>query len=129
MFFEDVAFQLQSDPFDYENGFQYGNMFPKEYIPYKNYDVPEVVPTSEKGDLLLKIYQYDFAVNDLSLYLDLNPNDSSIYSLFQKYTEELKMYIDVYESKYGPLELDHSDANEYMWYHNPWPWDKEGSHV
>ena len=71
--------------------------------------------------LILKIYEYNFALNDLSLYLDLNPDDKNVYSLFKKYTEEQRACVELYEKKYGPLELDDSDYSSYMWYKEPWP--------
>ena len=125
MFFEDIIFNVKNDNnvklFDYEDGFKYGNMFKNEYDPYKNYKVVQLESNSDVGKLLLKIYEYDFALNDLSLYLDLHPEDMDVYKLFKKYTEEQRKYIDMYEKKYGPMELDSSDYSNYMWDEGPWP--------
>lgn len=125
MFFDDIIFNLKStdsvDVFNYVDGFMYGNMFKNEYDPYKNYKVTKLESNCDKGDLLLKIYQYDFALNDLSLYLDLNPDDKVIYELFKKYTEEVNEYMDMYVKKYGPMELDESPYSSYMWDEGPWP--------
>ena len=63
----------------------------------------------------------DFALNDLSLYLDLHPDDNDVYELFKKYTEEETKYVDMYVKKYGPMELDDSPYNNYMWDEGPWP--------
>lgn len=125
MFFDDIIFNFNDNNktslFDYENGFMYGNMFKDEYDSYKNYKVPKLEGVNEKADLLLKIYQYDFALNDLSLYLDLHPDNKEIYNLFKLYTEEEKKYVEIYEKKYGPMELDNSPYNSYMWDEGPWP--------
>lgn len=125
MFFDDILFNINEDNlvdlFDYENGFMYGNMFKNEYDPYKNYRVAKLESNSDIGKLLLKIYEYDFALNDLSLYLDLHPENEKIYKLFRKYTEEQRKYVDIYEKKYGPMELTESDYSNYMWYEGPWP--------
>ncbi len=125
MFFDDIIFNFKNtenvDVFNYEDGFMYGNMFKNEYDPYKNYKVARLESNCDKGDLLLKIYQYDFALNDLSLYLDLHPDDKAIYELFKKYTEEANEYVDIYVKKYGPMELDDSPYNSYMWDEGPWP--------
>lgn len=125
MFFEDIIFNIKDDDnvnlFSYEDGFKYGNMFKNEYDSYKNYRVLDLESNTELGKLLLKIYEYDFALNDLALYLDLHPEDMSVYKLFKKYTEEQRKYVDMYEKKYGPMELDNSDYTNYLWDEGPWP--------
>lgn len=125
MFFEDIIFNFDTSDdiklFDYEEGFMYGNMFKNEYDSYKNYKVAQLKSNNELGELLLKIYEYDFALNDLSLYLDLHPEDNEVYRMFKRYTEELRRCVDVYEEKYGPMEIDNSDYSKYMWYEGPWP--------
>ena len=120
MFFDDIIFNIKDTDnnvlFDHEDGFMYGNMFRNEYDSYKNYRVAKLDSNTEIGKLLLKIYQYDFALNDLSLYLDLHPEDMDVYKVFKKYTEELREYVDLYEKKNGPIELDESNYNNYLWY-------------
>lgn len=133
MFFDDIIFNIKDDNnvmlFDYDDGFMYGNMFKNEYDPYKNYRVANLESNTEIGRLLLKIYQYDFALNDLSLYLDLHPEDMDVYKIFKRYTEEQRKYIDMYEKKFGPMELDESDYNSYLWYEGPWPFIGGGLNV
>jgi spore coat protein JB len=125
MFFDDIIFNMNNNKnvmlFDEEDGFMYGNMFKNEYDSYKNYKPVQLESNTELGKLLLKIYQYDFALNDLSLYLDLHPDDIESYKAFKKYTEELSKCVDVYEKKYGPMELDNSNYNNYLWDEGPWP--------
>ena len=125
MFFEDIIFNFNNNYdvklFNYNEGFMYGNMFKNEYDSYKNYKVAQLKSNTELGNILLKIYEYDFALNDLSLYLDLHPEDTEVYMLFKKYTEELRNYVEMYEKKYGPMELDSSNYNQYKWYEGPWP--------
>lgn len=129
MFFEDIIFEDSNDLFSIEDGLNYGNMFKNEYIGYKNYKVAKLVPTNNNGKLLLKIYQLDFALNDLSLYLDLHPDNRRIYELFREYSTKEKMLIQEYEEMYGPMELEDSNYDNYMWYMGAWPWTKEGSNV
>ncbi len=134
MFFENIIFDMNDNKnsmnpkiFNAKEGFMHGNMFKNEYEPYKNYKVAELVSSTEKGNLLLKIYEYDFALNDLSLYLDIHPEDKNLYNLFKKYTEEQRACIDMYEKKYGPLEINDSPYDSYMWEKGPWPF--EGGNV
>ena len=133
MFFDDIIFNVNNDNnvmlFDYDEGFMYGNMFRNEYDPYKNYRVSRLESNTDVGRLLLKIYQYDFALNDLSLYLDLHPEDMDVYRVFKKYTEEQRKCVDVYEKKYGPMELDESNYSNYLWYEGPWPFIGGGLNV
>ena len=133
MFFDDIIFNIKDNDnnvlFDHEDGFMYGNMFRNEYDSYRNYRVAKLDSNTEIGKLLLKIYQYDFALNDLSLYLDLHPEDMDVYKVFKKYTEELREYVDLYEKKNGPMELDESNYNNYLWYEGPWPFIGGGFNV
>ena len=133
MFFDDIIFNIKDNDnkvlFDHEDGFMYGNMFRNEYDSYKNYRVAKLDSNTEIGKLLLKIYQYDFALNDLSLYLDLHPEDMDVYKIFKKYTEELREYVSLYEKKNGPMELDESNYNNYLWYEGPWPFIGGGFNV
>ena len=98
-----------------------GNMFVNEYVPYKNYRVVKLEGKNEKDQLLLKIYEYDFAISDLGLYLDLHPEATNVYETFKKYTDEQRVCVDMYEKKYGPLELDESNYSTFMWEDGPWP--------
>ena len=132
MFFENINFLDKNDYtdlYDIEQGFMLGNMFKKEYIGYKNYKPQQLIAKSDKDVLMLKIYQYDFAINDLSLYLDLHPEDNDVYIKFREYTNNLNYLISSYESTYGPLELNDSDYDNYMWSCGNWPFDGGNKNV
>ena len=103
-----------------------GNMFKDEYIPYKNYKEKEIIVKDEKNALLLKIYETDFAIKDLNLYLDLHPEDQIIFNEFKKYINMYNDYKKRYEMEYGPLCLESTTNNTYNWINNPWPWDNMG---
>ena len=66
-----------------KEGLILGNMFSDEYEPYKNYRPSEIKINSEKERELLKIRELSFAVNDLNLKLDLEPNNDKLYKLFK----------------------------------------------
>ena len=104
MFFDDIIFNIKDNDnkvlFDHEDGFMYGNMFRNEYDPYKNYRVAKLDSNTEIGKLLLKIYQYDFALNDLSLYLDLHPEDMDVANYWDGLTiAEAKVDVLVQQEK------------------------------
>lgn len=124
MFFDDFDnMRHDIDLFTIGEGFNAGNMFRNEYDSYKNYKYGKLVAHGEKNKLLLCIYEYDFALNDLNLFLDLHPDNTEIYNLFKKVNEEKKYYVDFYEKKYGPLELCSSDYSSYEWLNGPWPFE------
>ena len=126
MFFEEIFMNdNKNELFSASEGFLYGNMFKDEYVPYKEYKPLIIAANDEKGKILLMIYQLDFAMNDLSLYLDLNPNDKEKYLLFRDYTDKLNMYVKSYEEKYGPLELCNSDYENYEWVKSALPFKED----
>ena len=106
-----------------EEGFIIANMFFNLYKPYKHYKPRRIRPKNEQEGLLLKIQELDFAVNDLSLYLDLNPKDERILSLYKKYLKELREANDLYCEKYGPLKIEDDYLEGYKWVKDPWPWE------
>ncbi len=75
-----------------------------------------------KAELMNCIQSYAFAVNDLTLYLDTHKKDEKALELHNKYTRELKDYVDSYEKKYGPLTM-YCPCNSWRWIANPWPWE------
>lgn len=114
MFFDNILFSDDILVYDVSEGFMKGNMFPNEYKPFMNYKPSYFSVKSDRDRLLLKLYEYDFAINDLSLYLDIH-DDINMYELFKKYTNDYNKLVDLYEKNYGPLELNHSSYDSYMW--------------
>ncbi len=106
-----------------KDGFLKGNMFTEIYDSYKNMNYLCLAPKSEKEELLLNIYAYDFAINDLNLYLDIYPDDLDKYNYFKECVYESDKLKQSYEKKYGPLNLNDISSLEYTWYKNPWPWE------
>jgi len=109
-----------------EEGFLRGNLMRDMYVPYKKYTYFKLKPETEKEELLLKLMAYSFAINDLNLYLDLNPEDKTTYELFKKYAKEKNELECIYQEKYGPLTVTETQGNMFSWIKNPWPWDKTG---
>ena len=108
------------NPYD---GYIKGNMYVNLYKPYKNYKPKKINAYSERQKMLLKLQELDFILNDLNLYLDINPNDMSMYEVFKKTALEYDMLKKKYYDKYQVLELCSDTKNKYTWYKNPWPWD------
>ncbi len=76
-----------------------------------------------KEELMERIMQYKFVVNDLSLYLDTHPNDRNALKMHNKYAEELKKYEKMYEEKFGPLTFE-CQMDLWQWVDDKWPWER-----
>ena len=110
---------------DNNDSFYRGNMFDKEFVPYKNmtYIVPKV--KNERQRDLLTLMKYNFMVIDYNLYLDVHPNDSLILSKYKNAAKKLEEKTKDFEKKYGPLCNTTADYNSFKWIESPWPWNKE----
>lgn len=106
-------------------GFKRGNMFSNTYIPYKNYNPAELKPRNEQENALLMVQMYAFAAHELTLYLDVNPNDTNAINLRSKYMDLYKQALEQYENKYGPINLssDLLDKSPWGWDTEYWPWE------
>lgn len=115
----------QNGLYDAYNGLIRGNIFKKLYDPYLTSEPYEIKPMNEQAELLTKIDALSFAMVDLGLYLDINPNNQDMISLYNKYREEKLRLINEYESRYEPITLDSNklDTFPWSWDEMPWPWD------
>ena len=106
-------------------GFIKGNLFENLYDPYKNCKPQELSADNEREALLYQIMQYKFALVELNLYLDTNPNDTNAIELYNQYLNMEKQSCNQYESMYGPLTLDSNYLNKdnWTWKNSPWPWE------
>ena len=106
-------------------GFVKGNLFKNLYNEYKNYKPMTLRPTSEKNALMLEIQKYKFALNDLNLYLDVNPNNKEAINIYNNYVVELDKLTKYYENLYGPISLNNNliKTSNFNWINCPWPWE------
>ena len=109
-----------------KEGFMRGNMYKKEYKPYKNMTYLPLSPKTEREKKLYDIMALDFAINDLNLYLDLYPEDKECIRVFKEYVDEHKKLKKEFLKMYGPLTVTQINDHKYEWEENPWPWDNEG---
>jgi len=102
-----------------------GNMFKNLYVPYKNYKPVKLEAKSERQKMLNQIRSYGFAMKELNLYLDVNPNNASYINLYNEYRKTKEKLVNQYEKMYGPLDLTSSelDKNNWVWNDSPWPWE------
>ena len=102
-----------------------GNLFNNLYEPYRNYKYRILKASNSKEELLLNIMMHIFALTELDLYLDLNPNDVNMIGLYNKYLANKKQLVNDYEKKFGPLTLEgvNMGTNNWNWKNMPWPWE------
>ena len=65
-------------------GYNKGNLFADLYEEYKNYKPVTLVAGNEQQKLFLELSKMAFAAHELNLYLDLNPDDETMLSLFNR---------------------------------------------
>ncbi len=77
----------------------------------------------KREEIIMKIKELDFAVEDLALYLDTHPDDRRALCLHNTYAKQLKELKDKYQRVYGPLTIDYP-CNKWRWLEEPWPWER-----
>lgn len=66
----------------------------------------------------------DFALVELTLYLDTHPDDLEALKQFNSLAKKSKALRSQFEAKYGPLRgFGHSYSSyPWKWIQTPWPW-------
>ena len=110
-----------------EEGFIRGNMFPNLFDPYKKQQLKKPNVKNEREKMLLDIQELSFALVEINLYLDVNPNDNCMIRKFNEYLEKKNELIKRYEKQFGPLVLfienDSLKTNPWLWSQTKWPWE------
>lgn len=78
----------------------------------------------EYYEQLEELQAVDFALVELTLYLDTHPNDYQAIQQFNQLAQKRKQLKKQFEAAYGPLEqFGHSYSNyPWNWDDAPWPW-------
>ncbi len=102
-----------------------GNLFKNIYKPYKNEKPYEIKPMNEQAKMLTDLDALEFAIIDLNLYLDVNPDDRKAIELFNQYRVENEELLKIYQNKFGPIFLNSDSLTNmpWMWDNRPWPWE------
>ena len=75
-----------------------------------------------KLELLELLSGMGIIVQDLRLFLDVNPNDAKALADFNRISADYRNLVAKYENSYGPL-LGINDING-TWATTPWPWQR-----
>ena len=123
--YKDQDNSIQNKLYDPYNGLIRGNLFKNLYDPYKSQEPYEIKSMNLQAEMLTNIDALSFAMIDLGLLLDVNPNNQDAIKLFNQYRKEKENLTKEYESKFGPITLDSDSLNSYPWAWKdmPWPWD------
>ena len=93
---------------------------------------------SDRCTLLQQINEISFVVNDLNLYLDTHPTDTSALEEFSQAMAQRRQLLDAFAKEYEPLTLncvcpDTNNKSEahtkypgqkhFTWSDGPLPWD------
>ncbi|TCP69722.1 spore coat protein CotJB [Baia soyae] len=78
----------------------------------------------EYYELLEELQAVDFALVELTLYLDTHPKDMDSIRQFNGLAKKRKKLAKEYEARYGPLlQFGRSYSDEdWSWGKAPWPW-------
>lgn len=79
-----------------------------------------------KAQLKRRIFELDFAIHELVLFLDTHPTNKKACELFEDYKQKRKELIRVYEENYGPFIMiprDTPRSDCFKWLDSPWPWE------
>ncbi len=79
--------------------------------------------TNTCEQLLQKVYESGFAVDDILLYLDTHPDDRQAMEYYRYARDAYREAKAAYERACGPLTVDGVNAGNWTWIENPWPWE------
>lgn len=95
----------------------------------------------KRGQMLQKINEISFTVNDLTLYLDTHPTDENALSAFSQAANERKNLLEAYAKEFEPLTMNcvcpdtnnqtgshtsYPAKKHFTWVDGPIPWDNRG---
>ncbi|MDY4052535.1 MAG: spore coat protein CotJB [Bacilli bacterium] len=92
------------------------------YDQYENYVPKQLIFNDTQEGLLHCIQAYYFSLADLTLFLDVHPNNKNALELYNRYVNDLNETKEIYINNYGPLTLDSINQNSWQWV-KTWPWE------
>ncbi len=115
-----VPFQKEDPPqYDARKALIRGTIYPGLDLPFMG-----MANTKEKPDTpLIQLQTLNFAITELSLYLDTHRDDHEALELYRAYQEMYSKLRKQYEQQYGPLNHMHPGEGAYRWLDDPWPWE------
>ena len=84
------------------------------------------VPVSpcDRDRMLEKVNCASFALDDVKLFLDINPTDCKALAYYEKYKALRDEAVAEYTAAFGPLNAYAVNCDtEWTWANGPWPWE------
>ena len=79
-----------------------------------------------KSELMCEIMKYDFAADELVLFLDTHPCDLKALEMHETVVKKAKMLKELYAKKFGPItSSDVKCTDSWTWINSPWPWENQ----
>ena len=81
---------------------------------------------NDRAKMRNKIYQLDFALHELNLFLDSHPENKKAMELLAQYRKWRQDAINDYEQRFGDYIVNVSDVKAetpWGWIKGPWPWE------
>ncbi len=75
------------------------------------------------GSLMQQLQSVDFAIVELTLYLDSYPTCCEARRMLDQLIEQRKPIADAYEAEFGPLTAACKKSSGWDWVNGPWPWE------
>ena len=76
-----------------------------------------------ENQLLQKVYETGFALDEITLYPDTHPMDTQAMAYYQYAKKANQEAVAAYEKVYGPLLINQVNSGSWTWTVNPWPWE------
>ena len=78
------------------------------------------------NELMCMIMKYDFAADELVLFLDTHPNDLKALEMHEAVCKKTMKLKEMYTNKYGPITTnDVKSTKTWTWIDSPWPWENQ----
>mgnify|MGYP005799112233 FL=1 len=84
---------------------------------------------SNEAQLMQRINESGFAVNELNLFLNSHPDNQQALACLLEQLKANKEAMAEYARRFAPLTINTvSDAQSscWQWISSPWPWEKKG---
>ena len=80
---------------------------------------------NEKRRMRRRIAAVDFAIWEMTLYLDTHAEDTRAMKTLEQLRNRRAELIGEYEMRFGPYVVTSNDVTgtRWSWIDNPWPWD------
>lgn len=75
------------------------------------------------NQLMQKVYETGFALDDILLYLDTHPTDAEAMAYYRYAQNANQEAVRAYEQVYGPLMITQVTSDDWSWMKSPWPWE------